>query len=79
MAKSKFGVEFKRQMRLAIAAAIGFIIAFSWRDFIFELTRNWIINLELSTNIHLINLTSSILITIFGVFLIVLSSRLLEK
>ncbi len=31
---SKFKKEFKKQIRLAIAASVGFIIAYSWRDFI---------------------------------------------
>ncbi|MEK6817685.1 MAG: hypothetical protein AABX80_02680, partial [Nanoarchaeota archaeon] len=33
-----FKKEFKRQARLALVAAVGFIIAFAWKDFVFKVT-----------------------------------------
>ena len=38
--KKSFRREFKRQLRYAIAAAVGFIIAFSWRETIISATRD---------------------------------------
>lgn len=77
--KVKFKREFARQLRLAIAAAVGFIIAFSWRNFVFELTRNWIKAISSITNTNIVNFTSSMLITILGVLIILASSRLLKS
>ena len=38
--KRTFKSEFKRQIRLAIAAAAGFLIAFAWREAIFNAFQN---------------------------------------
>jgi len=76
--KKKFKIEFKKQLRLAIAAAIGFLIAFSWRDFLFDLTRTAIIKLTLMTNVHFVGFFSAFFVSLVGVLLILLSSRLLE-
>jgi prolipoprotein diacylglyceryltransferase len=78
MVAKKFKKEIKKQLRVAISAAIGFIIAFSWRNFIFELTRNKLLQLSVLTNIHLIGFISSILITFVGVILILISSKILQ-
>jgi len=74
----KFKKEFKRQLRLAIAAAIGFLIAFAWKDFIFNITRQTVIDLATVTNIHFVGLLAAITVSLIGVILIILSSRLLE-
>ncbi|PIN77803.1 hypothetical protein COV15_01265 [Candidatus Woesearchaeota archaeon CG10_big_fil_rev_8_21_14_0_10_34_12] len=74
----KFKKELIRQLRVAIAAAIGFVIAFSWRNFVFELTKNWVKAISTMTNTNFINFTSSMLITIIGVILIIISSKILE-
>lgn len=74
----KFKKEFKRQLRLAMAAAIGFLIAFAWKDFIFNITRQTIIDISTVSNIHFIGLLAALAVSLIGVILIVLSSRLLE-
>ncbi len=77
--KTKFKEEFRRQLRLAVAAAIGFIIAYSWRDFILELSKDTITRITSTLNVHLINLSSSLFITIVGVIVILISSKILQK
>jgi len=76
MGKS-FNHEFKKQIKLAIAAAVGFIITFAWRDFILEATGDsvsklWTLNPIASA------LVISILLTFVGVLIIVISSKLLK-
>jgi uncharacterized membrane protein len=77
MAKKGFVKEFKRQIRFAIAAAIGFVIAFAWRDYILKSVGNF-----LSSFFPLTPLYSSFLIaliiTLFGVLIIIVTSKLLE-
>jgi len=77
--KTKFKEEFRKQLRLAIAAAVGFIIAYSWRDFIIELSKDTINAITATMNIHLINLASSLLITFLGVLIILFTSKMLKK
>jgi Na+/H+ antiporter NhaC len=79
MARSRFKKEFRRQIRLAIAAAIGFLIAYAWRDTIFSLTSDLVQSISSKMSTHLINFTSSLIITAVGVGLILLASRLLEE
>lgn len=74
--KSKFKKELKRQVRMAFAAAIGFIIAYAWRDFILKLVEGTLENFvskPLSMSFFI-----ALLITFIGVILILISSRLLE-
>ena len=70
--------EFRKQLRLALAAAVGFIIAFAWKDFVVKLTGD-----ALSRFLELNPITSalaiSIVITFFGILIIWASSRLLKE
>lgn len=74
---TNFKKEFKRQIRLALAAAVGFIIAFAWRDFALKLTGD-----ALSKFLELNPITSalliSIVVTFLGVLIILISSKLLK-
>lgn len=78
-AKSKFKKEFRRQLRLAIAAAIGFIIAFSWKDTIIRFVNSSVEKFSELTSTYLVNITSSIIITIIGVFIIIMTSKMLKN
>jgi hypothetical protein len=78
--KRSFRQEFKRQIRLAVVAAIGFLIAFAWRDAILELSRNFVARLLDVTPQHYLTATySAIFLTLIGVFLILISSKLLRE
>jgi len=73
-----FKQEFKRQIRLAVTAAIGFIIAFAWRDAIMTWFNSFV---SLITKIPADQIPLSITAitaTIFGVILIVITSKLLK-
>jgi len=74
---SRFKKELKRQTRYAIAAAIGFTIAFAWRDYILNLTSSFLVDMAMVMP-NMSRFLGAILITLVGVILILLSSRLLE-
>jgi multisubunit Na+/H+ antiporter MnhB subunit len=76
--RKSFKREFKRQVKYAIAAAVGFIIAFAWRDAIYNSTRTIIEKFTESSKDILINFYTSIFITIIGVLIIIISSKLLR-
>jgi len=73
-----FKREFRKQLRLALAAAAGFIIALAWKDFIFKATGD-----ILSKFLKLTPITSalaiSIVLTFIGVLIIWISSKLLKE
>ena len=74
----KFKGEFKRQLRLLIIMALGFTIAFTWRQTIFDISQTFvhlITNIENSTALTI--LTSSF-ITLFSLGLIYLTSYFLK-
>lgn len=75
---TNFKREFRKQLRLALAAAAGFIIAFAWKDFIFRITGDF-----LSKFLKLSAITSALAISIFltfiGVLIILISSRILKE
>jgi hypothetical protein len=74
----KFRKELKKQSRLAVAAAIGFLIAFSWRDTILAVTEKYVQVLTTMTGLLHVKLVSSLVVTIIGVLVILLTSRILE-
>ena len=73
-----FKREFRKQLRLALAAAAGFIVALAWKDFIFKATGDF-----LSKFLELNPLTSafavSIVLTFIGVLIIWVSSKILKE
>lgn len=74
---ANFKKEFKRQIRLALAAAVGFVIAFAWKDFVLKITGDALSRfLELNPIISALSI--SIVITLFGVLIILISSRILK-
>ena len=73
-----FKREFRKQLRLALAAAAGFIIALAWKDFIFKATGDFLSKfLELNTITSA--LAISIVLTFIGVLIIWISSKLLKE
>jgi hypothetical protein len=73
---SKFKTEFKKQTRLAITAAIGFIIAFAWKDYITAVSQNWLSGFSALSG-HVL-LSSAVLLTLIGTILILIASWALE-
>ena len=75
--KSKFKIEVKKQSRLAISAAVGFVIAFAWRDFILEFVDKIILDFNF-LNVLTSRFVSAISVTFIGVLIIIISSKLLK-
>ncbi len=78
--KRSFRKEFTRQIRLAVIAAIGFTVAFAWREAIFDLFQNFVSRfLDLTIEHYSTKIYTAIAITIAGVLLIFLTSKLLKE
>ena len=77
--KRSFRKEFKRQIKFAIIAAIGFTIAFSWREAVFNSFQNFVGRfLDLPSTHYTTQIYTSIAITLVGVLIIMISSKLLK-
>jgi len=75
-----FRKEFRRQLRLAIIAAIGFSVAFAWRNAIFKIFLEFTSRfLDIPQNHYLTETYTAISITIAGVILISITSKLLRE
>ena len=75
--KARFKIELKKQIRFAIAAAIGFIIAYAWRDFILILTQK-ALGEFMTLNPTASSFAVAFTLTLIGVILIIISSKILE-
>lgn len=77
--KRSFRSEFKRQIRLAVTAAAGFLIAYAWRDAIFNAFESFLVRfLDVTPGHYLTQTYSAVLTTIVGVLIIFISSKLLR-
>ena len=76
--KKSFRKELKRQLRYAIAAACGFLIIFSWRDAIWNFTRDIVEKIQASTSFAATNIVTALIITIVSVLIIIISSKILK-
>ncbi len=77
--KRSFKKEFKRQIKLAIVAAIGFSIAFAWRNAVFDSFQSFVARfLDLPLGHYMTEIYTAIAITLAGVALIYITSRLLR-
>jgi len=70
--------EFRRQLRLLIIITLGFTIAFTWRQTIFDLSFVFVAFLTNIQNNTTLSILSSILITIVSVGLIYVTSYWLK-
>lgn len=77
--KKSLRKEFKRQLRLALTAAIGFVIAYSWRDAINNVMNTLSINLSGLAGLGNSPFFAPILATIIGVVFIFILSELLKE
>lgn len=76
--KKSFKKELKRQIRYAIAAAVGFIIIYAWRESIINITQNFVQKFIENTQVASSNIFSALLITTIGVLIIIISSKILK-
>lgn len=75
-----FKKEFKRQIRLAIVAAIGFTIAYSWKESVFSAFQTYVTRiLEVAPDHYLTKVYTSLAITLAGVIIIFITSNFLKE
>jgi len=74
---TRFLKELKREARVAIAAAIGFIIAYAWRMYVLGLTSKLLGDLNNAIP-NISRFMVALIITLVGVLLILASSRIFE-
>jgi hypothetical protein len=76
--KKSYRKELKRQVRYAIAAAVGFIIIYAWRQSILNITQSFIEKFIENTKVISSNILTALLITTIGVLIIIVSSKILK-
>jgi hypothetical protein len=75
-----FRKEFRKQIRLAVVAAIGFTIAFAWRNAIFDSFQDALVRfLDVQKYHFLTEIYTALAITIVGVSLILVTSKFLKE
>jgi len=78
--RRSFRLEFKRQIRLAVVAAIGFTIAYAWRNAIFDAFQNYVSRiLDVPIGHYTTEIYTALAITVAGVILIFITSKLLKE
>lgn len=73
-----FQRELKREIRLLIVVAIGFSIAFAWRQTIFDAALSIVKRIFLLEGEVISSIMASIFITLIGLALILLTSKYLK-
>jgi hypothetical protein len=76
--RKSFKRELKRQLKWAIAVGVGFLIAYAWREAIFNSAEQVMEKIVDSSKGVISNVSTSVFITIIGVVIILISSRLLR-
>lgn len=75
-----FKKEFRKQLRFAITAAIGFSIAYAWRNAIYDSMQNYVARiLDVVPNHYLTEVYTAFTITALGVLLIFITSQILRE
>jgi len=74
----RFKKEFKRQLRMLIVITLGFTIAFTWRQTIFDISLSIIKFFTKVQNSSTLSILTSILITVVSLVLIYIASYYLR-
>jgi len=74
-----FKKEFRRQVRMIIVFTLGFTIAFTWRQTIFDLSLTLVTFLTKVKNSSELSILTSVLITVISLILIFLTSHFLKE
>jgi len=77
--KRSFRKEFKRQLRYGIVLGVSFLIAYSWREAIWNSSHKLIERFVETTQSAASDFLTSVAISVVGVFIILLSSKLLSE
>jgi len=78
-AEKRFVNESKRELRLLITFTLGFTIAFTWRQTIFDLSQEFIKFITNTSNYSFLSILTSIFITFLSLFLIYSTSHWLKE
>ena len=70
--------EFKRQLKLAIVAAIGFTIAYAWKETILNVMQNASFNIATTFSLGSSPFFMPLLTTLLGVGIIFITSKLFK-
>lgn len=76
--KRNFKRTFKEELRYGIAAAVGFLIAYAWREPLILFADNIVLRFTKVTFDYGVSIISALLITFFGVIFLFLASRFLK-
>jgi hypothetical protein len=75
-----FRKEVQKQTRLAIAAGIGFVIAYAWKEAIFKGMLNYVSRImDVAPDHYLSETYTAIVITLLGVVALLCTSNLLKE
>jgi hypothetical protein len=77
--EKRFQKEFKRELRTLIIFTLGFTIAFSWRQTIFDLSQSFVQFITKVSNPNTSTIITSIFTTLICIILIFLFSHLLKN
>lgn len=76
--KRSFRKEFKREIKYALKAGVGFLVAYAWRDAVLEVSKTFVREFTETTKTALTSIYAALLITLLGVIIILFSSRMLR-
>lgn len=74
-----FRKEFRRQMRMLIVITLGFTIAFTWRQTVFDISRSILVFITHIKSSSVSSVLTSVFITIWAIILIYLASYYLKE
>lgn len=77
--KKSYKTEFKKQLRFAITAAIGFTIAYGWRNAIYNSMQQYVIRvLDVLPEHYLTDVYTALALSLVGVLFIFISAWFLK-
>lgn len=76
--KKNFKKTFKEELRYGIAAAVGFSIAYAWREPLLLFFDDVVVTITRNTFPYLVQTSSALIITVLGVGLLWVASRYLR-
>lgn len=78
--RRSFKKEFKKQLRLALTASIGFLIAYGWRNAVFDSFQSFVSRFfDVPFGHYATEIYTAIGLTLIGVIFIFITSKLLRE
>ena len=75
---SQFKREFRRQIRMLIIVALGFTIAFTWRQTVFDISQNFVKFITKIQGSSTLSILTSLFITILSLLIIYVVAHFLK-